>query len=86
MYSSIIQTLFGFALFFNAVLFLPQAIRIYRSKSSQALSLSTFVGFIAIQFSCVLYGLLIEDWILVIGYALSILTCGSVVSGIILYR
>jgi len=85
-YSFVIHTLFSLALFINAVLFIPQAIRIFKAKSSESVSLVTFLGFVMIQFTCVLYGLLKDDWILTIGFLTAMATCSSVVIMAFIYR
>ena len=82
----VIDSIFGAALFINAMLFLPQALRIYRSKHAADISLITFAGFILINLSAVAYGWLNNDYFLVIGYSLSILTCGLVVVLALYYR
>lgn len=76
---NIIELIFSLALFINALLFIPQAIKIFKDKTSKGLSLLTFVGFLLIQFAVVLHGLINQDYILVIGYLLSMVTCGAVV-------
>ena len=85
-YSYIITLLFGLALFFNAVLFIPQAVKIFKTKNGRSISLITFVGFILIQLTSVLYGLIKHDWILTIGYLISMGTCSSVVICALIYR
>lgn len=76
---SLIELLFSFALFINALLFIPQAIKIFKEKTAKSVSLLTFLGFLIIQFATVLHGVIHHDRILVIGYLLSMLTCGSIV-------
>jgi uncharacterized protein with PQ loop repeat len=75
----VIDLTFSLALFINALLFIPQAIKIYKNKSSEGISLSTFAGFLLIQLATVLYGIIHQDWILAFGYLLSMATCGAVV-------
>lgn len=82
----IIQLIFAIALFINAALFIPQAIRIYTSKSAQNISLLTFGGFLCIQFATVLHAWIVKDYILLIGFLLSMLTCGSVVFFVLRYQ
>ncbi len=74
----IIGFLFGLGLFVNAFLFIPQGIKLYRTKDAKDLSKITFVGFCIIQILAILYGLIHNDWVLVIGYGASIVTCGTV--------
>lgn len=83
---NIIEITFGFALFINALLFVPQAVRIFREKSAIGVSLLTFLGFLLIQFIIVLHGIIHQDFPLMIGYLLSMLSCGLVVMLILFYR
>ena len=85
-YVKVIEILFGLALFVNAMLFIPQAIKVFKTKNGKSISLITFTGFILIQFVSVLYGLVKHDWILIIGYLVSMGTCGLVVVCALLYR
>jgi MtN3 and saliva related transmembrane protein len=80
-----VDLIFSLGLFFNAVLFIPQAIAVFRSKSSQGLSLLTFGGFNVMQFFTALHGYLVKDYILMSGFLLRFLTCG-VVTFLIFYN
>ena len=82
----VIETLFSAGLFINAILFIPQIVRLFRTKNSRGLSLMTFAGFNAIQFFTMLHAYLHRDYLLLIGMALSLLTCGIVTVMIFLYR
>ncbi len=82
----IVDVIFGAGLFINAVLFIPQAARIVKYKQSKDLSPTTFVGFVATQFSAVLYGYLNSDYILMFGYFLALITCSIVTILIFVYR
>lgn len=82
----IIDLLFSSGMIVNAILFIPQAIRIYRHKTSTGVSLITFIGFFLIQFTIVLHGILEHDFLLVYGYIFSMISCGSVISLTIFYR
>lgn len=86
MLKTLITFVFSAALFINAALFVPQAWRIYKERRSKEISLFTFGGFLFIQSSTVLYGLMHRDYILVAGYLLSILTCGTVVILALIFR
>ena len=81
-----VETIFSLALFVNALLFIPQALRIFRKKNSSDVSLMTFLGFLLIQFAIVLHGFIVHDYKLVIGYVISMVTCGIVVALIFIYR
>ena len=82
----IVTFLFGLGFVFNASLFVPQAIRIVRTKSAQNISLITFVGFNIIQFNSVLYGYYYKDKILMYGSLVSFIACGTVTLLAIYYR
>jgi len=81
-----VEVMFGLGLFFNAFVFIPQAIRIYRKKNAEDLSVITFVGFNIMQFFTVLHGYFIKDYLLAVGFFLSFVTCGIVSFLIIFYR
>jgi MtN3 and saliva related transmembrane protein len=72
--------------FLNASFFVPQIILLYKTKKVKGLSFPMFLVFNMIQLVTVLHGYMIEDPILMWGYALSFLTCGWVVILIIIYR
>ena len=82
----VIETLFSAGLFVNAILFIPQAVRLFQTKNSRGFSLITFAGFNLIQFFTILHAYLHKDNILMIGTALSFLTCGIVTVMIVWYR
>lgn len=80
------ELLFAIGLFINAALFIPQFTLLLKKKHAEDVSVITFLGFCLIQFFTVIHGIYAKDWILVIGYILSLLTCGSVTALIIIYR
>ncbi len=82
----IIETIFSLGLFINAGLFIPQIIKLYKTKNSKGFSLLTFGGFNIIQLFTVLHGFLHEDLLLIIGTTLSLVTCGCVSVMVVLYR
>lgn len=82
----IINVIFELALFINASLFLPQAIRLIRFKNAENLSLTSFAGFNLIQVAIIAHGVLIKDWLLVIGMCFTFVTCGLVTGLIIFYN
>jgi len=85
-FQNMIETLFGLALFANAILFIPQAIKLLKKKDSSEVSLATFAGFNVIQLLIIFHGILKHDLILVIGYALGFITCAVVTFLILYYR
>lgn len=86
MVKEIIQVTFGMAMFINAALFIPQAIKILRTKEAKDLSLIMFGGFCLIQASAVAYGYIQHDFYMAGVYSLSLLSCGFVTFLIFLYR
>jgi MtN3 and saliva related transmembrane protein len=82
----IIETVFSVGLFINAILFVPQIIKLYQKKNSRELSLLTFAGFNTIQFFTILHGYIHQDYLLMTGFLLSFITCGTVTGMIIYYR
>ncbi len=82
----VIEFIFSAALFINAILFIPQAVRIYKEKAANGVSLITFTGFFLIQVAIILHAIIVKDYLLMGGYILSLLTCGAVIFLILLYR
>lgn len=82
----IIEFAFGISLFVNAALFIPQIVRLYKLKDSKELSLLTFGGFFALQIITIMHGYVVKDYLLMFGFALSVLTCGTTAWLIIWYR
>jgi MtN3 and saliva related transmembrane protein len=82
----LVKILFSCSLFFNAVVFIPQAIKIFRLKNSGALSLPTFVGFNIMQLLATLHGYFEKDYVLMSGFLSSLITCGTVTILIMIYR
>jgi MtN3 and saliva related transmembrane protein len=84
--ATFIEMVFGLGLFINAALFIPQIIKLYKTKNAQGLSLVTFAGFNFIQLFTILHGYLHKDLLLIIGYVISFIACGVVTTMIILYK
>jgi len=82
----LIQVLFGLALIFNAVLFVPQAIKIYRKKSAKEVSLLTFAGIAVVQVITIIHAYLVHDHMLMYGFSVAFFTCSSVVVLILRFR
>lgn len=85
-FTHIVDFFFGLGLFINAMLFVPQGIRLFKEKQSKDLSLITFVGFCITQLLAIIYGWLHKDYILMVGYLLALTTCGAVTILIAIYR
>jgi MtN3 and saliva related transmembrane protein len=82
----IVAVIFGIGLLGNALLFVPQAIAVWRKKSDEGISLVTFGGFCVLQILGVIHGVYEHDNSLIIGLGASFLTCGTVTGLTILYR
>lgn len=77
---------FGISLFANAMLFIPQIVKILKEKKTDEFSITTFVGFCLTQIASILYGYIQSDWILMWGYILALAACGTVTVLIFVYR
>lgn len=82
----IVAVVFGLGLICNALLFVPQALAVWRSKSSKDVSLITFAGFNVLQIIAVIHGVYQHDLALILGMIASLLTCGTVTVLTIAYR
>lgn len=81
-----VAVIFGLGLFGNALLFVPQALAVWRTKSDEGISLITFGGFCVLQIVGVVHGLYQHDMALTIGLAASFATCGTLTGLTIFYR
>ncbi len=86
MLKELVNVYFAVGLLVNALLFIPQSIRLIKSKDSQEVSLITFLGFLLIQFGYTCHALVIKDKFLFYGTLLSDITNFQVVWLIIYYR
>lgn len=82
----IVAVIFGLGLLGNALLFVPQAIAVWRKKTDEGVSLLTFGGFCVLQVVSVVHGLYQRDLALTLGMGASFLTCGTVTGLTIFYR
>ena len=82
----IVAVIFGIGLFGNALLFVPQAIAVWRKKTDEGVSLITFGGFSVLQILGVIHGLYEHDNSLILGLGASFLTCGTVTALTVFYR
>ncbi len=78
--------IFGLGLIGNALLFVPQALAVWRKKTDEGVSLVTFGGFCLLQILGVVHGFYEHDNSLIIGLGASFLTCGTVTALTIVYR
>ena len=74
----IVAVIFGLGLLCNALLFVPQAIAVWRKKTDEGISLITFGGFSVLQAIGIVHGLYQQDLSLILGMAASLLSCGTV--------
>jgi len=74
----IVAFLFGLGLIGNALLFVPQAIALWRKKTDVGVSLVTFGGFSLLQVVSIIHGLYRHDVAMIIGMGASLLSCGTV--------
>lgn len=81
-----IEVVFGLLLFINALLLIPQIIKLLREKHANDLSLITFAGFVAVNVFTVLHGFIVHDIWIIAGYSLSVITSTIVTVLIIKYR
>jgi len=70
--------IFGLAMVLNAALFIPQALQLWRAKTSQGVSILSFAGFNTLQAIGALHGYFQHDHALMVGMLAALLTCGSV--------
>ena len=82
----IVAVLFGLGLMVNAALFVPQAVKIFKTKSAKDVSLMTFAGFNVLQLIGIIHGILQQDLSLIIGMTASFLACGAVTCLGFIYR
>jgi MtN3 and saliva related transmembrane protein len=69
---------FGLGMVLNAALFIPQALHLWRTRTSQGVSILSFAGFNTLQAIGALHGYFQRDSALMLGMLASLLTCGSV--------
>jgi MtN3 and saliva related transmembrane protein len=82
----IVAVAFGLGLLVNASLFVPQAVKILRSRSAKDVSLLTFGGFNLLQLIGIAHGYLQGDLSLLLGMVASFVACGAVTVSGIVYR
>ncbi len=82
----IIAYIFGAGLLVNAGLFVVQALKILKSKSSKGVSTFTFAGFSVLQITGILHGYFQNDIYLLTGMTASFIACGTVTVLSIIYK
>ena len=68
----IIKYIGFFAAFCTTFAFLPQAIKVYKSKSTKDISLYMFLIFTIGVLSWLIYGLIINDWPVILANAVTL--------------
>jgi MtN3 and saliva related transmembrane protein len=81
-----VAVIFGLGLIGNALLFVPQAMSVWRKRTDEGVSLLTFGGFSVLQAIGIVHGIFQHDASLVLGMSASLLTCGTVTLLTLLYR
>ncbi|MCE3269544.1 MAG: rane protein of unknown function [Burkholderiales bacterium] len=81
-----IEFIFSIGLFINAVLYIPQIIRLYKTKHADDVSLLTFAGFNIISVFIFLHAIIRSDTLLMMGYAFTLITNTTVTALILWYR
>ena len=61
-----------FAAFCTTIAFLPQAIKVYKTKSTKDISLYMFLIFTVGVISWLIYGLIINDWPVILANAVTL--------------
>ncbi len=82
----IIAVLFGLGLMVNAALFVPQAVKIFKTKSAKDVSILTFAGFNVLQLIGIAHGYFQQDLSLILGMIASFIACGAVTFLGLVYR
>ena len=82
----IVAVIFGLGLLCNALLFVPQALAVWRQKSDEGVSLITFGGFSLLQAIGIVHGVYQGDVSLILGMSASLLSCGTVTTLTLFYR
>ena len=85
-FSITMESLFAAALFLNAILFLPQAFKIYKKSKADEISLITYIGFLITQLLTISHAATKHDYILLVGYILAFISCGLIVLLTLYYR
>lgn len=68
------------------MLFIPQAIKIWRTKTAKGVSIPTFVGFNVLQVIGLVHGFINNVPELIPGMIVSLVLCGAVTVGALVYK
>jgi len=80
-----VDIIFGFGLFINAIIYLPQVIKIIRLKEAKDLSFVTFFGICLLQLVMGLHGYFHQDYVLMVGMWASLIVSAFLTYLIVLY-
>ena len=69
----IIKYIGFFAAFCTTIAFLPQAIKVYKTKSTKDISLYMFIIFTLGVLSWLIYGIVLNDFPLILAYAVTLI-------------
>lgn len=86
MLETFVHTVFGLSLFTNALCFIPQAVKIVKSKDARSVSLLTYLGFNLGQIFSMWHAYYTKDFIFMGGTAITFVTCSAVTALILYYR
>ena len=81
-----VNFVFGIGMFANAALFIPQIMLLLKKHHAEDVSLITFLGFCIIQIFTIWHAYYVKDYLLMIGFGISLLTCGATTVLIMYYR
>jgi MtN3 and saliva related transmembrane protein len=81
-----IEIFFSLGLAINALLYIPQIIALFKSKSTEGVSFITFLGFAIIQLFTILHALIHADMVLMLGTIFGFVASCIVTCQILYYR
>lgn len=86
LFQEITEVVFAVGIFINALLFVPQAIKVFKEKYAKEVSLITFAGFNVMQLASFFHAFWRSDYTFAIGSLASFFTCGAVTTLVVIYR
>lgn len=72
--------------FVSFLFFIPQAMKIFRTKAGENVNVPIFLGFLLIQCSLILQGIINQNYLLTLGYILYITVCGALIILSLIYK
>jgi len=75
-----------FAAFCTTIAFLPQALKVWKSKSTKDISLLMFIIFTLGVFSWLVYGIILYNWPLILANAVTLTLSAFILSYKIIYK